>query len=76
MEKIEQQFSFGKVTMFLENAGYDVTETSIVEVNGLMIRRIQFGSAKALEDFFLENLIGLPGVSSKVIGNTLLFWSK
>lgn len=73
MEKFEQQFSFGKVTFFLEN---QVAQTSIVEVNGLLIRRIQFDNPKALEDFFLENLVGIPGVSSKVIGNTLLFWSK
>lgn len=73
MEKFEQQFSFGKVTFFLEK---QVNQTSVVDVNGLMIRRIQFDNAKALEDFFLENLVGLPGVSSKVIGNTLLFWSK
>lgn len=72
MTKFEQQFSFGKVTFFLE----EVVATSIVEVNGLMVRRIEFGSAKALEDFFLENLVGKPGISSKVIGNTLLFWSK
>jgi len=45
-------------------------------VKGAVVNRVDFDDQEALIAWFLDNLFGRPGVASKVIGNTLLYWEK
>jgi len=52
-----------------------VIEKKII-VKGAVVNRVDFDDQEALIAWFLDNLFGCPGVASKVIGNTLLYWEK
>ena len=47
-----------------------------IVVKGAVVNRVDFDDQEALIGWFLDNLFGRPGVASKVVGNTLLWWDK
>lgn len=49
---------------------------TVIERNGAKINRFEFESFNALEQYFLEYLVGKPGIASKAIGTVLLWWER
>ena len=49
---------------------------TVIERNGVQVNRFEFESFDALEQYFLEYLVGKPGIASKVIGTVLLWWER
>lgn len=47
-----------------------------IAVRGMIVNRVDFDDPEALIAWFLDNMIGRPGIASKVVGNTLLWWDK
>ena len=63
----------------MDNKKYKETtemKPTVIERNGVKINRLEFESFNDLEQYFLEYLVGRPGIASKVIGTVLLWWRR
>lgn len=47
-----------------------------IAVRGMVVNRIDFDNQEDLIGYFLDNMLCRPGIASKVVGNTLLWWQK
>jgi hypothetical protein len=47
-----------------------------IAVRGMIVNRIDFTDQEELIGYFLDQMLCRPGIASKVVGNTLLWWEK
>lgn len=47
-----------------------------IAVRGMVVNRIDFADQEELIGYFLDQMLCRPGIASKVVGNTLLWWEK
>lgn len=50
--------------------------TKKIAVRGMVVNRIDFADQEELIGYFLDQMLCRPGIASKVVGNTLLWWEK